>query len=232
MSVAEEFVLDYARESRTGLEEAIFAAGKSIAQLDAILASAAGRGASLLLTRLDPDKAAALAPRHRDRLDYCPVSQTAIFGTARNLGGEPKVAVVCAGTSDVGVAREALRTLAYHGVAATLIADVGVAGLWRLTDRLDELRSYPILIVAAGMDAALPTVLGGLVPGAIVAVPTSVGYGVAAGGRVALDSLLASCAPGIAVVNIDNGFGAACCALRFLNAAKTMAARPMEDQRS
>lgn len=233
MSAADEFVLDHARESRTGLEEAIFAAGKSPAQIDAILASTAERGVpSLLLTRLDPDKAAALAPRHRDRLDYCPVSRTAIFGTARPVRGSPQVAVVCAGTSDVSVAREAVRTLAYHGEAATLVADVGVAGLWRLMDRLDELRTYPILIVAAGMDAALPSVIGGLVAGAIVAVPTSVGYGVATGGRVALDAVLASCAPGIAVVNIDNGFGAACVALRFLNAARKAASAPKEDERS
>ncbi len=233
MSAEEEFVLDYDRQTRTGLEEAIFAAGKSPAQLDAILAAATARGASLLLTRLDADKAAALATRHRDRLDYCPVSRTAVLGDARKPHGSARVAVVCAGTSDVGVAREAVRTLTYHGAEATLIADVGVAGLWRLMNRLDELRAYPVLVVVAGMDAALPTVLGGLVPGAIVAVPTSVGYGVATGGRTALDALLASCAPGIAVVNIDNGFGAACCALRMLNAARMIAASSsMEDQRS
>ncbi len=224
MSLADEFVPDIDRAGRIGLEEAVFAAGKSPAQLDAILADAIERGmASLLLTRLDGDKFAALAPRHRDRLDYCSASRTAVFGVARPSTGSRHVAVVCAGTSDVPVAREALRTLAYAGETATLIADVGVAGLWRLTRRLDEIRSHPILILAAGMDAALPSVLGGLVGGAIIAVPTSVGYGVAAGGRAALDALLSSCAPGLTVVNIDNGYGAACAALRLLNAADRLA---------
>jgi hypothetical protein len=94
--------------------------------------------------------------------------------------------------------------------------DVGVAGLWRLYERLEEIRSSAIIIAVAGMDAALPTVLGGLIPGLIIAVPTSVGYGVAAGGQTALNAVLASCAPGITVTNIDNGYGAACAALRAL----------------
>ena len=230
MSAADEFNLDFARERRTGLEEAIYCAGKSAAQIDAILGAAAGRGVPLLLTRLDQDKVAALTADHREALDYCATSRTAVFGTPRPVRGKADVAVVCAGTSDVGVAREAVRTLAYYGAASKMIADVGVAGLWRLTDRLDELRSFPVIIAVAGMDAALPTVMGGLVAGAIVAVPTSVGYGVATGGRVALDALLASCAPGLGVVNIDNGFGAACLALRLLNAARAIASRPMEDK--
>ena len=121
------------------------------------------------------------------------------------------------------VAREAVRTLAFRGEAAALIADVGVAGLWRLTRRLEEIRATPVIIVAAGMDAALPSVLAGLVPGVVIAVPTSVGYGVAAGGRAALDAILSSCAPGITVVNIDNGYGAACAALRLLGAANRIA---------
>ena len=224
MSATDEFVLDFAREERVGLEEAIFAAGKSVAQLDAICDAAEARGASLLLTRLDPDNAEALAPRHR--LDYCAVSRTAVFGAARHLNAGGRVAVVCAGTSDIPVAREAVRTLAYQGERATLVADVGVAGLWRLTRRLDELRAHPVLIVAAGMDAALPSVLGGLVAGAIIAVPTSVGYGVAAGGRAALDAILASCASGLSVVNIDNGYGAACAALRLLHAADRLKDMP------
>jgi pyridinium-3,5-biscarboxylic acid mononucleotide synthase len=102
-----------------------------------------------------------------------------------------------------------------------VFADVGVAGLWRLTSRLDELRSFPIVVAIAGMDAALPTVLGGLLGASIVAVPTSVGYGVAAGGHAALNAILASCAPGIVVTNIDNGYGAACAALRIAKAVRT-----------
>lgn len=181
MSIAEEFVLDFVRPERIGLEEAIYAAGKSPAQIDAILAAATERDASLLLTRLDPDKHASLAAGHRARIDYCPVSRTAMFGARRAIAGPARIGIVAAGTSDIPVAREAERTLAYQGVATTLFADVGVAGLWRLTRRLDEIRAHPILIVAAGMDAALPSVVEGLVSSALIAVPTSVGYGVAEG---------------------------------------------------
>lgn len=222
MNVSDEFVLDFARPERIGLEEAIYAAGKSPVQIDAILDAAAARGARLLLTRLGADKHAALSDRHRDRIDYCPVSRTAIFGEARPISGPGRIGIVAAGTSDVPVAREAERTLAYQGHATTLFADVGVAGLWRLTTRLDQIRAHPILIVAAGMDAALPSVVGGLVASALIAVPTSVGYGVAEGGRTALDAILASCAPGITVVNIDNGYGAACAAMRLLQAAHAL----------
>ena len=125
--------------------------------------------------------------------------------------------VLSAGSSDVPVAREAIRTLAYFGVGARPIFDVGVAGIWRLLERVEEIRQFPIAIVVAGMDAALPSVLGGLYPGLIIAVPTSVGYGVASGGTTALNAILASCASGIVTVNIDNGYGAACAAMRVLN---------------
>lgn len=223
MSVSDEFTLDFGRPARIGLEEAVYAAGKSPAQVDAILMAARAREARFLVTRLDPEKHAALAPETRAGLDYCAISRTAFFGEPRSVVGTARIAIVAAGTSDVGVAREAERTLRYAGRAATLIADVGVAGLWRLTRRIEEIRAHPIVIAVAGMDAALPSVLGGLVAGALIAVPTSVGYGVAAGGRTALDAILASCAPGITVVNIDNGYGAACAALRLLHAADRLA---------
>jgi len=131
-----------------------------------------------------------------------------------------RVAVVCAGTADRPVAAEAERTLAFSGVRALSVSDVGVAGLWRLTERLDDLRSMDVVIVVAGMDGALPTVVAGLIPGVVIAVPTSVGYGVAAHGHAALNSSLASCAPGLVVVNIDNGYGAACAALRVLGISR------------
>lgn len=211
-----EFVLDHLRGERIGLDEAIFCAGKTAGQIDGILDEASARGSGLLLTRLSPDLHAALARRHRDRLDYDPLSRTAIAGAPHPPRGSPAVAIVAAGTSDLPMAREASRTLAFHGQTAAEIADVGVAGLWRLLDRLEEIRACPVVIVAAGMDAALVSVVGGLVPGLVIALPTSVGYGVAAGGRPALESALASCAPGVAVVNVDNGYGAACIALRAL----------------
>ena len=208
-----EFVLDEARTARIGLGEAVFCAGKSPAQIAAILDHAQ---VPMLLTRLDPDRFAALPVGQQADLDYDPVSGTAFFGAAAPVDGPAAVAVVTAGTSDVPVAREAVRTLRFAGRDAVLVADVGVAGLWRLLRRVDELRALPVVIVAAGMDAALPSVLGGLLPGVIIAVPTSVGYGVAAGGHAALNAILSSCAPGLLTVNIDNGYGAACAALRVL----------------
>jgi len=211
--------LDPGREARTGLDEAIYAAGKSAAQLSAIVADALEKRARRFFTRLDAAQFEALAPAHRAALDYDPVSRTAMLGEARAAALAARVAIVAAGSSDLPVCREAARTLAWHGEASLAVADAGVAGLWRLMERVDELRRMRVVIAAAGMEGALPSVLGGLVPGLVVAVPTSVGYGVSAGGRVALDSALASCASGVVVVNIDNGYGAACAALRALREA-------------
>ena len=208
---------DGTRSQRIGIDEAVLCADKPIENLKRILDDAHTTDRRLLLTRLSQEKMAALSELHRQNIDYEAVSRTGWYGeTADTPEQAPQVAVVTAGTSDVPVAREAVRTLAFSGVACTEIYDVGVAGLWRLLDRVEELSRYPVVIAAAGMDAALPSVLGGLVPGLIIAVPTSVGYGVAAGGLSALNTLLASCAPGITVVNIDNGYGAACAALRAL----------------
>ena len=133
------------------------------------------------------------------------------------LDKKAQVGVITAGSSDVGVAHEAYYTLAYMGVQAELIQDIGVAGLHRLTNRLDELRKFDILIVIAGFEGALPTVMAGLLPQPIIAVPTSVGYGISRNGEVALHAMLNSCANGVVVVNIDNGYGAAMSALRILN---------------
>ena len=211
-----DFKLDLARHDRIGLDEAIFCAGKTAEQIAAIL-DAFPPGGGLLLTRLDPAKFEALPARLRDALDYEPLSRTAVHGAPRVPRGGDPVAVVMAGTSDVPMGREACRTLAFNGQPHTAFTDIGVAGLWRLLERMEEIRRAPVVIVAAGMDAALVSVMGGLVRAPVVALPTSVGYGVAEGGRPALESALASCAPGVAVVNIDNGYGAACAALRICN---------------
>ena len=214
-----EVVPDDARQARIGFDETIYCAGKSPRQLDAILARSIEASRPLLLTRLDAGMFDALAAAHRAALDYDPVSRTATLGGPAAGSGTPRVAVVTAGTSDVPVAKEAVRTLAYYGEAALEVYDVGVAGLWRLLDRIEDVRAMPVVIAVAGMEASLPSVVGGQVPGLVVAVPTSNGYGVSAGGRVALDASLSSCAPGLAVVNIDNGYGAACVALRALRLA-------------
>jgi len=211
---------DIARRERVGLDEAIFCAGKSVGQIEVILREARARGAGLLLTRLAPEQLGALSADARAALDYDALSRTAFFGAphVRARAAAAQVAILSAGTSDLPAAREAQRTLAWHGEPAAEFHDIGVAGLWRLTERIEEIRRHPVLIVAAGMDAALASVVGGLVRGCVIGLPTSVGYGVASGGRVALDAMLASCAPGLAVVNIDNGYGAACIALRMLHA--------------
>jgi NCAIR mutase (PurE)-related protein len=211
-----DFVLDFQRPGRIGFGEAIFCAGKTAEQIDAIVRQAEGRSA-LLLTRLASDVHALLETRHL--LQYDPLSRTAFLGRENNMQRATcDIAIVTAGTSDLPVAQEAARTLQFNNATPLVIADVGVAGLWRLLRRIDDIKRIPVVIVVAGMDAALPTVLGGLIPGCVIAVPTSVGYGVATGGRAALDAMLASCAPGVVVVNIDNGYGAACAALRVARA--------------
>jgi len=211
-----DFTLDHDREARLGFDEAVYAAGKTAAQVAAIVAHVQARQGRLLLTRLDADRHAQLPEEQRALLDYDPLSRTAILGELVEPAGEPSVAIVSAGTSDLAVVREAQRTLAYHGQGARVIIDAGVAGLWRLLRHEAELRCHAVVIVVAGMDAALPSVVGGLVGGVVIAVPTSVGYGVAAEGRAALHAALASCAPGVVVVNVDNGYGAACAALRVV----------------
>lgn len=215
-----DFKFDYERRARIGLDEAVFCAGKSAAQVAAIVAGVRDGVSGLLLTRLDQDKYAALPPDQQASLDYDPVSRTAILGQPRAPEPGPAVAIVLAGTSDVPVAQEAARTLAFNGQAHRLFTDIGVAGLWRLLDRMEEIREAPVVIVVAGMDAALISVLGGLVSAAVIGLPTSVGYGVAHGGTTALNAGLASCAPGVPIVNIDNGYGAACAALRIMNALR------------
>ncbi|WP_316978189.1 nickel pincer cofactor biosynthesis protein LarB [Shumkonia mesophila] len=216
-----ESVWDAARRARIGLAEAILCEGKTPAQIAAICAVATKDDRHpLLLTRLESTVFAALPPEVRREADYDALSRTALLGRLPAPTEAARIAVVTAGTSDIGVAREAVRTLAAYGEAATEWADIGVAGLWRLLERLEELKRFAVVIVVAGMDGALFSVIGGLLPGAIIAVPTSTGYGVSAKGETALHAALSSCAPGILVTNIDNGYGAACAALRILRAAR------------
>lgn len=199
------------------MPEAVLCEPKSVDQVRAIAIELADTTTEpRLFTRLTDTQLAALPASVSERLDDDRLSRTAILN-----GMLPKragfVAVVAAGTSDASVAAEAARTLDFSGVENQLIVDVGVAGLWRLEARLDEIRAADIVIAVAGMDAALVSVLGGLVAAPVIGVPTSVGYGVATGGGAALNSALASCAQGVSVVNIDNGFGAACAAVRMLS---------------
>lgn len=216
--MAPEINFDFDRRERIGLSEAVFCAGKTPEQIAQAVAMAQARNLSLLLTRLDPAGFDALPPATQTALDYDPRSRTAVVGKLENPGGDPLIAVVTAGTSDLPVGREALRTLAFYGIGAREIADVGVAGLWRILQHERELRGYPVVIVVAGMEGALFSVVAGLVGGLVVAVPTSTGYGAARRGETALHAALVSCAPGLVTVNIDNGYGAACAAIRALGA--------------
>ena len=211
-----DVTFDFQRRERIGLGEAVLCSGKTPQQIGEVLALARARDASLLLTRLAPETLARLTPEEQASLDYDADSRTAVLGALRQARDELRVAVVTAGTSDLPVAREAIRTLAFYGVAAREIADVGVAGLWRILRHEDELRRYPVVIVVAGMEGALFSVVAGLVGGVVIAVPTSTGYGAARQGETALHAALASCAPGLVTVNIDNGYGAASAALRVL----------------
>jgi len=200
---------DHDRESRTGIPEVVFGPGKTIEHLTRLFSEGEGLR---FATRLSPDQMDALAKLAIvDR-----VSRTAVRApkAPKEL---PPVGILTAGTGDIPVASEARATLEAMGQPARTFFDVGVAGLHRLQAILPELRACPVLIVCAGMEGALPSVVAGLVDAPLVAVPTSVGAGVSEGGHVALMSMLSSCSPGIAVVNIDNGFGAACMAVKMMN---------------
>lgn len=213
--------LDFSRRARVGFDEAVLCAWKSVEQISAILNEAMQNSFPLLLTRLDEAKFNLLSPCQRELIDYDAISGTGFFNARLNTTNDVNVAVVAAGTSDLPVAREAIRTLQYFGHSCAEIFDVGVAGIWRLLERQQEIREKTVVIVVAGMDGALPSVIGGLVPGVVIAVPTSVGYGASRQGETALSAALASCAPGLTVVNIDNGYGAACAALRVLSTMPT-----------
>jgi len=200
--------LDLDRGARRGYPEAVYCAGKTPEQLAAIAAAVRDRTDIVtLFTRAGPAHAKAvlnvLPHAHHDTdaglLAWPPVPVEPTGGL---------VVVVAAGTSDLPVAREAMLTARYLGRATELVVDVGVAGLHRILARLDLLRRARVVVVAAGMDGALPSVVAGLVAAPVVAVPTSVGYGAAFGGLAPLLAMLNACAPGVAVVNIDNGYGA------------------------
>lgn len=200
-------VLDNDRARRTGSTEVIFGAGKSAAQISDIVATMVDQGSNILVTRLDEDLYKQL-DHLPDNAQYHAMSQLLWWHCSPLPVLEHKIAVVSAGTSDMQVAEEAALTAEFFGNSVDRIYDVGVAGLHRLLARMEDLRKARVLIVVAGMEGALPSVVGGLVDKPIIAVPTSVGYGAAFDGVAALLGMMTSCASGVSVVNIDNGFGA------------------------
>jgi pyridinium-3,5-biscarboxylic acid mononucleotide synthase len=201
--------IDVHRALRQGLPEVIYGAGKTPRQIADAVRTLVAHGQSALVTRVGPEPAAAVLAELPDG-EYLGDARLLWFGPAAPpLTGRGTILVVCAGTADLPVAREASEVARRFGNKVELLVDVGVAGLHRLLDSLELLRSARVLIVVAGMEGALPSVVAGLVAAPVIAVPTSVGYGAAFGGVAALLAMLNSCAPNVGVVNIDNGFGAA-----------------------
>ncbi|MEJ2200158.1 MAG: nickel pincer cofactor biosynthesis protein LarB [Desulfuromonadaceae bacterium] len=208
-------MIDHHRELRQGTPEVIFGESKTAEQIFTIAEKMVERGSNILITRIDADKTEPLLTRFPDgRFDA--LSRTfCLEQRPLDIATRGKVLVVCAGTSDLPVAREAAVSARMLGNEVIELVDVGVAGIHRLFAKGDQLREAAVIIVVAGMEGALPSVVGGLVAAPVIAVPTSVGYGAAFGGVAALLGMLNSCAGGITVVNIDNGFGAAYAATRI-----------------
>jgi len=216
--VAEAVVVDPHRELRTGIPELVFGASKTAEQIVAALRGLTAKNGAAVATRVDAQKAAevrALAPE----ATFDELARVVTLGTRGARPACAPIAVVCAGTSDLPVAEEASLVAEFLGASVIRVSDVGVAGLHRLLARIDDIKRAQVVIAVAGMEAALPSVLGGLVDRPMIAVPTSVGYGVSIDGLVALGALLSACAPGITVVNIDNGVGAAVAAVKIARLA-------------
>ena len=211
-------VVDHHRALRQGVPEVILGQGKNVEQIVGIARELARTGQNVLVTRLDPVSAEAVL-RELPQMTYSPLARTGTIEQSpiTHLGA---AALVSAGTSDLPVAEECAETMRMLGVRADRVYDVGVAGIHRLLHKRPELEKADVVVVIAGMEGALASVVGGLVQSPIIAVPTSVGYGAAFQGLAALLGMLTSCASGITVVNIDNGFGAAFAASRILRARK------------
>jgi pyridinium-3,5-biscarboxylic acid mononucleotide synthase len=198
--------VDHHRTLRTGYPEVVFGQGKTPEQIAAISERLAAQGDRVLVTRADVAAYRAVKERLPDAVYHADARAIAIDRTrAAKL---PGVVVCCAGTSDVPVAEETAVTCELMGSAADRMYDVGVAGIHRLLDKTDRLRAANAIVVVAGMEGALPSVVAGLVRAPVIAVPTSIGYGASFGGLAPLLAMLNACAPGVSVVNIDNGFGA------------------------
>jgi len=213
VEVLESARIDHHRLLRTGLPEAVFGETKNVAQLTEILAAMLRTPSVVLATRVTPEKAEAVLASLPE-LTYHPAARI-LAGNAQHIpasSGCGTVVIVTAGTSDLPVAEEARITLQWFGHEVATIYDAGVAGIHRILAHSALLQQGRVIIVVAGMEGALPSVVAGLTGAPVIGVPTSIGYGVGAGGYSALLGMLNSCSPGLAVVNIDNGFGAACMA--------------------
>ena len=207
---------DFDRQNRLGLIEAIWGEHKSIEQLKKIAQEVLKKGEFVFITRINESKARCLQDIYANARFIKDADCLVIGENANKIESEKTVAIVSGGSSDLKVTLEVKTALEIYGITCETFIDVGVAGVHRLLSQLDKINKHNLIIVCAGMEGALATVIGGLLPQPIIGVPVSVGYGVSKDGMVALNSMLASCSPGIMVMNIDNGYGAAMAALRII----------------
>ena len=207
---------DFQRSERIGLIEAIWGENKNIDQLKRVTKNVLNKKEMVFITRINKEKANILLELYEEAKFYDEAKCLTIGENSNKVNTNKKVAIISGGSSDLAVTLETKLSLEIYGVSCQPFIDVGVAGLHRLLNQIDEINKCDILIVCAGMEGALATVIGGLLPQPIIAVPVSVGYGVSKNGETALKSMLSSCSPGITVMNIDNGYGAAMAALRII----------------
>jgi pyridinium-3,5-biscarboxylic acid mononucleotide synthase len=217
--MSKNFNIDHSREDRLGFQEIVYGASKSVEQLKSIINDYNLKNKNVLCTKVQNEKAEILI-NELQNVFYDKISQILLVGSFPTKLKKKKVAILSGGTSDQYLVDEIYYTLKYFGIDAEKFQDIGVAGVHRLMRNVEKLKLFNVLIVVAGFEGALPTVVGGILPQPIIAVPASIGYGVSEGGRTALNSMLSSCANGITVVNIDNGYGAAMAAIRILNNSK------------
>jgi pyridinium-3,5-biscarboxylic acid mononucleotide synthase len=207
--------IDHHRELRNGSPEVIFSPGKTVPQIKKIIQKLRRADSNILATKLTADAYKKLKASLPKNAEYNEQGQTLAIRNKQNIHSKGLITIITAGTSDIPIAEEAAATAQLMGSRVETIFDVGVAGLHRLLDNMEQINKARVLIVVAGMEGALASVVGGLVAQPIIAVPTSIGYGASFSGISALLTMLNSCATGIAVVNIDNGFGAGCMAHRI-----------------
>tara|TARA_B100000212_G_scaffold94364_1_gene69403 strand:- start:289 stop:939 length:651 start_codon:yes stop_codon:yes gene_type:complete len=207
---------DFDRQHRLGFIEAIWGEHKSLEQLEKVVKEVLQKGEFVFITRINEKKAKFLQDIYSNAIFIKGANCLVIGENANKIKSDKSIAIVSGGSSDLRVSLEVKTALEIYGITSESFIDVGVAGVHRLLSQLDEISKHDLIIVCAGMEGALATVIAGLLPQPIIGVPVSVGYGVSKDGIVALNSMLASCSPGIMVMNIDNGYGAAMAALRII----------------
>ena len=211
---------DFERRERIGIIEAIWGENKTEEQLKKVTQAVLAKEQVVFITRIDENKAKSLQEIYANAIFSKEARCLVIGENSKKIQSTKSVAIVTGGSSDLGVSLEAKIALEIYGISCETFIDVGVAGVHRLFTQIDAINKHDIVIVCAGMEGALPTLIAGLLPQPIIGVPVSVGYGVSKNGLAALNSMLATCSPGVMVMNIDNGYGAAMAALRIIKSFK------------